>query len=61
MKRIISVILAVLTLSSVLTVHALADTSPFSDVSVDRWSFASVVFAYEHGLMNGVGGGKFSP
>lgn len=40
-------------------------TSPagtvFSDVSTDAWYAADVAYAAEHGLFNGVGGGRFDP
>ena len=61
MKKIISLILAALTLAAVLTAPAAAEKAPFSDVSPDRWSYDAVKYAYDNGLMNGVGGGKFDP
>ena len=61
MKRILSAVLAALTLCGVFSVTALADGSPFSDVEAGRWSCEAVQYAYDRGLMNGVGGGKFDP
>lgn len=43
-------------------ISALAkEENPFSDVSETSWYYSSVVEAYDNGLMNGVGGGKFNP
>ena len=61
MKRILSVILAALTLCGALAAAAHGAGSPFSDVPADRWSCEAVNYAYEKGLMKGVGGGKFDP
>ncbi|MBR6915734.1 MAG: S-layer homology domain-containing protein, partial [Clostridia bacterium] len=33
----------------------------FSDVAESRWSYRSIVYAVEHGYMQGVGDGKFDP
>ena len=33
----------------------------FSDVSPKKWYYSSVVWAYECGIVNGVGNGKFDP
>ena len=61
MRKTVSVVVAVLMLVGALAAAAFAGGSPFSDVKESRWSFESVVYAYEHGLMDGVGGGKFDP
>ena len=37
------------------------DTLPFTDVNTNSWYYSGVKFAYENGLMNGTGTGKFSP
>ncbi len=34
---------------------------PFTDVNANSWYYSGVKFAYEKGLMNGTGTGKFSP
>ena len=34
---------------------------PFTDVKTSNWFYAEVAYAYEAGLMNGVGGGRFDP
>ena len=60
MKKILSAMLAAaMLLCAVVTVSA--DDSPFSDVKTSRWSYKSIVYAYENGLMDGIGGGKFDP
>lgn len=33
----------------------------FSDMDRDDWYYAAAAYAYHNGLMNGTGGGKFSP
>ncbi|MBR3990796.1 MAG: S-layer homology domain-containing protein [Clostridia bacterium] len=60
MKKLLTLILAAIMLVGAVAV-AHADGSPFSDVKETRWSYGSVVYAYENGLMDGVGGGKFDP
>ena len=42
-------------------VPASAANTPFSDVPSGAWYEDSVQYAYENGLMNGVGGGRFNP
>lgn len=37
------------------------NSTHFSDVSAEEWYAASVDYCLEHGLMVGVGGGKFNP
>ena len=37
------------------------DSLPFADVNANSWYYSGVKFAYENGLMNGTGTGKFSP
>ena len=37
------------------------DSLPFTDVNANSWYYFGVKFAYEKGLMNGTGTGKFSP
>ena len=59
-KKLISVLLAALMLAAS-AVIAHAGGSPFSDVKEKRWSYDSIIYAYENGLMDGVGGEKFDP
>ena len=37
------------------------DSLPFTDVNANSWYYSGVKYAYENGLMNGTGTGKFSP
>ena len=37
------------------------ETLPFTDVNANSWYYSGVKYAYENGLMNGTGTGKFSP
>ena len=37
------------------------ETLPFTDVNANSWYYSGVKFAYEKGLMNGMGNGTFSP
>ncbi|MBR6290921.1 MAG: S-layer homology domain-containing protein, partial [Clostridia bacterium] len=60
MKKLLTLILAALMLLGAL-VPVFADGAPFSDVKEKRWSYDSIVYAYEKGYMDGVGGGKFDP
>ena len=61
-RKIISALLAALMLLSVLTVgiHAAEDELPFTDVK-KNWSYESIKYVYENGIMNGTGGTAFSP
>lgn len=34
---------------------------PFTDVKEGKWYYDDVLWAYENGIVNGVGGGKFEP
>ena len=61
MKKLISLILAVMMLAGALAVAVTAEGSPFSDVKEKRWSYKAIKFAYDNKLMDGVGGGKFDP
>ncbi len=38
-----------------------AESSPYKDVKPARWSFDEIMYATEHGYMNGKGGGLFAP
>lgn len=35
--------------------------SPFLDITPDQWFYEAVLYAYENGIMDGMGGGKFTP
>ncbi len=61
--RLLSLILAVMMIISVAVAGVSADdeTLPYSDVKVGSWSYDSIVYVYENGLMNGTGGESFSP
>ncbi|MBR6290089.1 MAG: S-layer homology domain-containing protein, partial [Clostridia bacterium] len=62
-KRILSLILALVTAAAVFTAPAAAGdgNSPYRDVKTTRWSFSDIMYVTDHGLMNGVGDGIFSP
>lgn len=60
-RRTLSVLLALCMLLGLLPFGAFAAQEDFSDVPADAWYAADVAYAAEHGLMNGVGGGKFDP
>lgn len=58
--RILSLLLCLSLLAGLLAVPAAA-TSSFSDVPGNEWYAPYVQYAYDNGLMNGVGGGRFDP
>lgn len=62
-KRILSMLLALCLLAGILPPQAIAagETSPFTDVKPSDWYYEGVEYVQEHNLMNGTGGGKFSP
>ncbi|MBQ8525056.1 MAG: S-layer homology domain-containing protein [Clostridia bacterium] len=62
-KRIISLILAVLTAMSVLLSGGViaAEESPYTDVKTGRWSYEDIKYVSEKGLMNGTTADKFAP
>ena len=60
MKKRLVAILLVLSMVLSVTVTALAK-SPFADVSPLAWYADEVAYAYENGLMDGVGNGNFAP
>lgn len=60
MKRTIGMLLAVLMATAVLPLSGLA-AGTYSDVSPDDWYYAAVEDATDRGLMNGTGGGAFTP
>ena len=61
MKKLISLIIATVMLTSTLGIAASAAGSPFTDVKESRWSYKAILYAYEKGYMDGVGSGKFDP
>lgn len=61
MKRRIGILWLVLVLSLGLCTPTLAAGQAFSDVPVSHWSYVYVQRAYEDGVVNGVGGGRFAP
>ncbi|MBR5447859.1 MAG: S-layer homology domain-containing protein, partial [Clostridia bacterium] len=60
-KKIISLIIATVMLLSCMAVFATAEEPIFSDVKDTDWAYEGIKYATEKGLMNGTGGGKFSP
>ncbi|MBR6915381.1 MAG: S-layer homology domain-containing protein [Clostridia bacterium] len=60
MKKLLSLLFAVLMITSSVTVVTAAKTG-FSDVADSRWSASAIVYAVTKGYMNGVGNGKFDP
>ena len=54
MKKLLSAMLALIMLACSPAAAVCADGSPFSDVKEKRWSYESIVYAYENGLMDGV-------
>ncbi len=37
------------------------ETSPFEDVTPDKWYYSTVLTAYEHGIVNGISATEFGP
>lgn len=61
-KKYMAMIMAVLSLSMLMTVSAFAaDGQTFSDVGPDSPWHAGVEYGAEHGITSGTGDGKFSP
>lgn len=58
MKRVFALLMA---LCAAIQTTAFAANAPFSDVPEDAWYASAVRWCAENGLMNGIGGGKFSP
>lgn len=62
LKRMFPLMLAgLLSLGMALPSSAAAEDTGFSDVSPDSWYAEAVVYCREHGLMAGVGNGRFEP
>lgn len=61
-KRLLSMILAALMLSSICITSAGAeDTLPFKDVGAKKWFYEAVKYVFENELMNGTTADKFEP
>ena len=61
LSRLTALLLCLSLCLGVWLVPASAANTPFSDVPSGAWYEDSVQYAYENGLMNGVGGGRFNP
>ena len=62
MRRLLSLTLALLMLTSILFIGTgAAEVSPYSDVKPKRWSYADIMYVSERGLMNGTTATKFAP
>ncbi|MBQ6677476.1 MAG: S-layer homology domain-containing protein, partial [Clostridia bacterium] len=61
MKKLLSLILAVIMLASALAALPASADAEFSDVTEDMWSYKSISYAVASGYMQGVGDGKFDP
>ena len=59
--RLRAILLALVTVLSVLPMSALAANSSFTDVPENAWFYKPVTYMAENGYMSGTGGGKFSP
>lgn len=59
MKKIISLVLTVLTFT--MQVRAFAKDMPFSDVNDTDWYYGAVQYVYDEGLFNGTSSTTFSP
>jgi len=62
-KRILAMILAVMTTISVILTGSIvsAEKSPYRDVKTGRWSYAAIKYVTDNGLMNGTTADKFAP
>ncbi|MBR3416676.1 MAG: S-layer homology domain-containing protein, partial [Clostridia bacterium] len=62
MKKLLSLILAVIMLAAVAAIPLPASAAvSFSDVTENMWSYKSISYAVASGYMQGVGDGKFDP
>ena len=61
MKRLISLILAVLMLAGSLAIAVSAAGTEFKDVPKDRWSYKYVKYATDKGYLKGIGNDLFDP
>ena len=60
-KKLLSILLAVLMLTALMPVSALAAALPFTDVPQDAWYYPVVKEAYEKGITNGTSRTTFEP
>lgn len=60
-KRLLSLLLCAVMVLSLLPGSGRAAETSFSDVRTGDWFYEAVQFVCEQGLMNGTGGGRFSP
>ncbi len=60
-KRLLSLLLCAVMVLSLLPGSGRAAEAGFSDVRTGDWFYEAVQFVCEQGLMNGTGGGRFSP
>ena len=60
-KKLLSLLLAVLMLTALMPVSALAANLPFKDVPQDEWYYPVVKEAYEKGITNGMDLTHFGP
>ena len=60
MKKLLSLLFALLMIASCVTVISAAGTG-FSDVAETRWSASAIRYAVDRGYMNGVGDDRFDP
>ena len=59
-RRLIATLL-ILAMVLSFTLLSFAEKIPFTDVATSRWSFSYIMRAYNDGIVNGVGDGKFDP
>ncbi|WP_305140973.1 S-layer homology domain-containing protein [Acutalibacter muris] len=59
--RLRAILLALVTVLSVLPMSALAANSSFTDVPENAWFYKPVTYMAENGYMSGTSGSKFSP
>jgi len=60
-KRMLSLLLALITVLGLAVSVSSAEDSPYTDVKPKRWSYADIMYATENGLMNGTSADKFAP
>ncbi len=59
--RLMSILLAIVTVLSVLPMSALAASASFTDVPTNAWYYEPVTYMASNGYMSGTGDNKFSP
>ena len=60
-KRVLSFVVMTLLLLAALPSFVSATGSPFKDVKMDHWAYASIVWAYNEGIIKGYPNGTFAP